>query len=67
MNGRFGTRSCSYCGREFEPIRRDQHLCKRECHDQWLTDERRRALAFWRQQKRYQQMIDVDGDEAEVA
>ena len=62
MTGRFGTRSCSYCGRDFEPIRRDQHLCQRECKDLWFTEERRRALAAWREMQRYQQLVVEDGE-----
>jgi hypothetical protein len=64
MRGKFGTRSCSYCGREFQPIRGDQHLCKRECHDAWFVEERRRALALWR---KYRNHVVVEDGDAEVA
>jgi DNA-directed RNA polymerase subunit RPC12/RpoP len=64
---RFGNTNCSFCGREFERVRRDQHLCCRECHDQWFMEERRRALAAWREMKRYQQMIVESEDDAKVA
>jgi len=64
---KFGTTSCSYCGRVFERVRREQHLCSRDCHDQWFVSERRRAIAAYRDMQRYQQMIEVEEDEAQVA
>jgi DNA-directed RNA polymerase subunit RPC12/RpoP len=67
MKAKFGTTSCSYCGREFERVRRYQHLCCRECHDQWFIVERRRALAAWREMQRYQQMIVSEDEGREVA
>jgi hypothetical protein len=48
MAGRFGSKACSYCGREFELVRREQHLCSRACHDEFFVEERRSALAAWR-------------------
>jgi DNA-directed RNA polymerase subunit RPC12/RpoP len=65
--GKFGNTNCSFCGREFERVRREQHLCCRECHDQYFMEERRRALALWREMKRYPEMIVSEGGEAEVA
>jgi predicted nucleic acid-binding Zn ribbon protein len=65
---KFGIRFCDYCSKEFEPIRYDQRFCKRECHDQFFMEERRRALAAWRGMNRYPQMIvGEDEGEAEVA
>jgi hypothetical protein len=52
MAGRFGTKCCSHCGREFELVRKEQHLCCRPCHDEWFIRERREALAAWRARKR---------------
>jgi ribosomal protein L37AE/L43A len=52
MAGRFGTKSCSHCRREFELVRREQHLCGRDCHHAWFVEERKRALAAWRAQQR---------------
>jgi DNA-directed RNA polymerase subunit RPC12/RpoP len=52
MAGRFGNKFCSHCGRDFELVRREQHLCCRECHDQFFIGERRRAMAAWRSQQR---------------
>jgi hypothetical protein len=67
MKAKFGTTSCSYCGREFERVRREQHLCSRDCHDQFFQTEKRQALALWRQLRRQRQMIEVEDDEARVA
>jgi DNA-directed RNA polymerase subunit RPC12/RpoP len=52
MTAKFGTKICSHCRRDFEPIRKDQHLCCRECHDQFFVEERRKALAAWRRNRR---------------
>ena len=65
MKGKFGTKHCSHCGREFDPIRRDQHLCSRECKERYFVAERRRALAAYREMRRYSSV--VTGEEAEVA
>jgi hypothetical protein len=65
MAGRFGTKFCSYCTREFELVRKEQHLCSRDCHDAFFVEERRRALAAYREMKRYVGMI-ADGDEADA-
>jgi hypothetical protein len=48
----FGTTTCDNCGREFDRVRRSQHLCGRACHDQYFVEERRRALAAYRAQQR---------------
>jgi len=42
--GKFGTRSCEYCGRKFDAVRLIQRFCGRDCHDRFFADERRRAL-----------------------
>lgn len=63
---KFGARFCDYCFGEFDPIRVDQRFCKRDCHDQYFMEERRRALAAWREMQRYQRLVIEDG-EAEVA
>ena len=52
MPGRFGTTNCSYCQREFERVRQEQHLCCRPCHDEWFKLERQKALAAWRSLQR---------------
>jgi acetyl-CoA acetyltransferase len=65
--GKFGTTKYSYCGRVFERVRREQHLCSRECHDHWFVEERRRALAAWREMQRYQQIIEIEDEGREVA
>jgi hypothetical protein len=65
MNGKFGTRSCDNCGRDFEPMRGDQRFCQRACHDRYFIEERRRALAAYRKYRN--QIVMDDGDEAEVA
>jgi hypothetical protein len=64
---KLGTTSCSCCQREFERVRRYQHLCSRDCHDSFFVEERRRALAAYREMQRYQQMIVSEDDEAQVA
>jgi hypothetical protein len=51
MESRFGTTTCSHCGREFERVRSWQHLCSRVCHDLYFMEERRQALAAWRKQQ----------------
>lgn len=64
---KFGTTTCSYCQREFERVRRYQHLCCRDCHDQFFQAEKRQALALWRQLQRQRQMIEVEDEGREVA
>jgi hypothetical protein len=64
---KFGTTTCSYCHREFERVRRYQHLCSRDCHDSYFVEERRRALDAYREMQRYQQMIEVEDEGREVA
>jgi hypothetical protein len=64
---KFGTTSCSYCGRVFERVRREQHLCSKDCHDSFFVEERRRALAAWREMQRYQETIEVEDEGREVA
>ena len=46
----FGIRACAFCGASFEPHRFDQRFDKRECHDQFYNEERKRALAAYRVQ-----------------
>jgi DNA-directed RNA polymerase subunit RPC12/RpoP len=65
MAGKFGSKFCSYCGREFELVRKEQHLCCRDCHDAYFVEERRRALAAYREMKRYPLMI-AGGNEADA-
>jgi hypothetical protein len=59
-------RMCDYCGADYEPIRIDQRFCKRECHDRHFLEERRMALAFWRQQRRHPLMV-IEDDAEQVA
>jgi hypothetical protein len=67
MKARFGITTCSFCQRQFERVRQQQHLCCAECHTQWHIAERRRAMAAYREMQRYQQMIVSEDDEARVA
>jgi len=60
-------KACAHCGSEFEPVRFDQRFHTRECHDQFYVEERRQAVAAYRQMKRWPQMFVVDDDKAEVA
>jgi hypothetical protein len=43
---------CSQCHREFTPIRVDQRFCSRSCLDRFYIDERRKAVAAYRQKQR---------------
>jgi len=51
--GKFGRRSCDWCGRTFEAVRLAQRLCCKDCHDQWFAEERKQALKAFRAQQRY--------------
>lgn len=52
---------CSWCHREFAPIRIDARFCCRECLDRYFAAERKRAVAAFRLKQR-QQVGMVDGD-----
>jgi hypothetical protein len=45
-------RNCDRCGSPFHPVRERQRFCTTQCHDQFYMEERRRALAAWRAQRR---------------
>jgi len=45
-------RHCDRCGTPFSPVRELQRFCSKDCHDQFYMEERRRALAHWREMQR---------------
>ena len=44
-------RICPNCNEEFTPWRGDQIFCSVGCNREFKINERRQALAAWRQQK----------------
>jgi hypothetical protein len=52
MKAKLGIFTCSYCQKEFDRVRQYQHLCGPECHVRWHSQERRRALAAYREMQR---------------
>jgi hypothetical protein len=44
--------NCVQCGREFAPIRVDARFCCRACLERHFVEERRGAVAAYRQQQR---------------
>jgi hypothetical protein len=49
--------SCDWCGREFAPSRDGARFCSTACHDRYHIDERRKALAAYRAQRRVEQSL----------
>jgi hypothetical protein len=45
-------RTCEHCRSPFHRVREAQRFCKKDCHDQFYMEERRRALAAYRAQQR---------------
>jgi predicted RNA-binding Zn-ribbon protein involved in translation (DUF1610 family) len=45
--------TCDHCGRGFERKRHDGRFCSPKCGRDWHLQERRRAIAAWREQQGY--------------
>jgi hypothetical protein len=58
-------RQCDFCGSPFHPVRELQRFCTKDCHDSYYPQERKQALAVWREMQRRHQMIMEDDDEME--
>jgi hypothetical protein len=46
--------TCDYCGELFVPRRKDARFCSKACHNEWHIENRRQAIALWREMQRRQ-------------
>jgi len=58
---------CDYCSEPFEPRQVDQRFCKPECHYLWHLEEKRAAIAAWRERKRLEEQFAVQRERKAAA
>jgi len=63
--------TCDYCGELFEPRRKDARFCTKACHNDWHIENRRQAIASWREMQRHHKKIlrfntTPDGEDEEL-
>src|SRR5262245_8448355 len=63
-------RECAWCKKRFAPIRIDARFCSRPCLEKYFIEEKRQAVALWREMQRSQKFFasstTVDGSNNEI-